>query len=132
MTEIVLQERKRLNQEIAAEFGVSNEIHPDDHIYNFLINHAGLPTDTSRINHYFTDGKKSAGQIGDIISQYLPDTERPRVFEFASGYGCVTHHFLKDQAGKRHAMRYPSSGNRFSPREDRRKCNPIRQHPRGL
>jgi SAM-dependent methyltransferase len=97
MTEIVLRERKRLDQEIAAKFGVSNEIHPDDHIYNFLINHAGFPTDTSRINYYFTDGKKSAGQIGDIISQCLPDTERPRVFEFASGYGCATRHLLKNQ-----------------------------------
>lgn len=82
------------NELQAALLSVKPDIHPDDHIYNFLMDHGGFPDDKTRIRYYFVDGGRSANKLTTLISQYLPDVARPRVLEFASGYGCITRHLL--------------------------------------
>lgn len=73
---------------------VSPAIHPDDHIFRFLIEHEGFPSDEARIGYYFDDGRRSAEQFLGILDRHV-NIESAEVLEFASGYGCVTRHLVK-------------------------------------
>lgn len=75
----------------AARFGVSAAVHPEDHIWNFVLGHPGFRSRAAAIEYYFADGAKSARHFLELIG---PGRERGRrtVLEFAAGYGCVTRH----------------------------------------
>lgn len=75
----------------AREFGVRSAIHPEDHIYNFVMAHPGFQSDRHRVRYYFEDGARSAEQFAAIVSRHH-NAEAPSVLEFASGYGCVSRH----------------------------------------
>jgi cyclopropane fatty-acyl-phospholipid synthase-like methyltransferase len=79
----------------SGRFGVSPEIHPDDFIYRFLVNHPGFLSDMNRVMYYFADGAKSASKLLDLVAKY-GDGPRASVLEFASGYGCVSRHLVKN------------------------------------
>jgi hypothetical protein len=82
----------------AERFGVSAAIHPDDHIFNFVLNKSGF-TREAAIEDYFSDGARSAKQFLSLVSQHLkPSTRVPTVLEFASGYGMVTRHLALDRS----------------------------------
>jgi len=81
----------------ANEFGVVSAIHPDDHIFNYVIQHEGMPDEESRINYYFFDGYRSAGHVHELAQQYLPEMHALHLLDFASGYGCVTRHLVKNK-----------------------------------
>ena len=76
--------------EAASAFAVSPEIHEEDMIFQFLVDHPAFPTPSDAARHYFSDGSNSAHQLAAIIDRhYVPSTPRPRLFEFASGFGAV-------------------------------------------
>jgi hypothetical protein len=88
--------REAIIRNVASEFSVVSSIHQEDHIFNFLINHAGFPSDESRITYYFRDGQTSAKKVKGILTRHLGRGPFS-LFEFASGYGCVTRHLVKDE-----------------------------------
>src|SRR6266700_1572008 len=84
-----------LRQEIAHEYGVPPEIHSEDMIWRFLLNHRNHPTPEAALRHYFSDGAESARKLDSIVRNHLVDVASNRkvtILEFASGYGMVTRH----------------------------------------
>lgn len=79
----------------AKKHGVVPEIHPDDFIFQFLINNPCFPGHREAVDYYFDDGGNSVRKLGDLIYSDLKfQKERPvKLLEFASGYGCITRHF---------------------------------------
>jgi SAM-dependent methyltransferase len=78
------------------KFDASPDIHPDDFIYRFLVNHPHFISDLNRVMYYFGDGANSAKKLFDLMARH-GGWERPSVLEFASGYGCVTRHLVKNK-----------------------------------
>ena len=76
----------------AARFGVAEEIHPEDHIWNFVLGHPGFTSRGDAIDYYFADGATSARHFLELIG---PGGGRRAVLEFAAGYGCVTRHLAR-------------------------------------
>jgi SAM-dependent methyltransferase len=77
----------------AARFGVAAAIHPDDHIWNFVLGHPGFASREAAIAYYFADGAASADRFATLLDATTPAPDRPRdVLDFAAGYGCVTRH----------------------------------------
>jgi SAM-dependent methyltransferase len=70
-------------------------IHPEDFIYQFLVRHPKFQSDMNRVTYYFNDGQNSANKFFDLVARH-GSWERPSVLEFASGYGCVTRHLVKN------------------------------------
>ncbi|MBM3393555.1 MAG: class I SAM-dependent methyltransferase [Betaproteobacteria bacterium] len=84
-----------LCRKYAASTGaVTFAVHPDDHIFNWLLSNPVFESHERAISYYFNDGKKSAGKIKRLIERFPVDAARPRFLEFASGYGCVSRHLL--------------------------------------
>lgn len=79
----------------AVAHSVEEAVHPEDHIFNFIIGHRGFPNDKSRVDYYFDDGKQSSDKLLKLVNEFLPRIERARLLEFASGYGCVTRHLAR-------------------------------------
>lgn len=79
----------------ASRYGVSPAIHPEDHIYNFVMQHPSFTTDAARVKYYFRDGAHSARTLNHVVDQHLPHRRRLDLLEFASGYGCVSRHLVK-------------------------------------
>jgi SAM-dependent methyltransferase len=88
------QNKQKEIQECADKYRVSNAIHPDDFIFDFIIKHPGFSSDAERVDYYFTDGARSARQLQELIGQHLDTMNKVRLLEFASGYGCVTRHLV--------------------------------------
>jgi 2-polyprenyl-3-methyl-5-hydroxy-6-metoxy-1,4-benzoquinol methylase len=77
----------------ASRLKVSPEIHPEDFIFQFLIEHPGFEEKENAIKYYFSDGLKSANKLKSIIFDICDfGKPAPDILEFASGYGCVTRH----------------------------------------
>ena len=80
----------------AIRHGVAPDIHPEDFIFQFLIQNQSFTSKYDAINYYFADGAKSCGLLLSLIADYLGSNSTPiRVLEFASGYGCVSRHLSK-------------------------------------
>jgi SAM-dependent methyltransferase len=85
-----------IRQKAAQRFGVSPDIHPDDHIWHFIRQHPNYPTLEAAVQNYFVDGATSAQKLSDIIRMHVAASASPlRVLEFASGYGMVTRHLAR-------------------------------------
>ncbi len=82
----------------ALRFSVSPAIHPADHIFKFIMGHPRFESDEARVRYYFEDGANSATQFAELLHKFCGQTRRiPRVLEFASGYGCVTRHLVRNK-----------------------------------
>jgi len=80
----------------AKRYGVSPEIHSEDFIFQFVINHPCFKAPELAVDYYFQDGQMSCVKLLSLIKEILPESEtRIRLLEFASGYGCVTRHLAK-------------------------------------
>jgi SAM-dependent methyltransferase len=78
----------------AKETNCTSALHPEDFIFQFLINNPVFKEKSSAIRYYFEDGLKSAKQLDELIREFGIDSSAcPKILEFASGYGCVTRHF---------------------------------------
>jgi hypothetical protein len=78
----------------AEKWGVSSAIHPEDHIFNFVINHPGFESDVERVKYYFEDGKRSSVRFRQLVTAHSSKRDIITVLEFAAGYGCVTRHLV--------------------------------------
>lgn len=79
----------------ARRIGVKSAIHPDDHIFSFLVAHPDLPGQKAA-TYYFQDGAKSKLKIESLARELLKDYHT--LLEFASGYGCVTRHLINSSS----------------------------------
>jgi SAM-dependent methyltransferase len=86
-----------LIERVAARFEVSAAVHPEDHIFRFIMEHPQFESDEAKVEYYFADGAKSARQFSELLHRYCEPTRQPQVLEFASGYGCVTRHLIRDR-----------------------------------
>lgn len=77
---------------VANEYGVPPAIHPEDMIFQFLLEHPCFIKKDDALEYYFRDGKKSAIQLKEICHYMNPSDTPRRILEFACGYGCVTRH----------------------------------------
>lgn len=77
---------------IAANYGVSAEIDPSDHIFRFLREHPNVGERAA--TDYFSDGRECAIKLRTLIQEQRP-VSSVRILEFASGYGRVTRHLPK-------------------------------------
>jgi SAM-dependent methyltransferase len=90
---------KPLIERVAARLGVSAAVHPQDHIFRFIMEHPQFESDEAKVEYYFADGAKSARQFFELLHQYCGEIRhKPQVLEFASGYGCVTRHLIHDRS----------------------------------
>lgn len=78
----------------AEKSGVSSAVHPEDHIFNYVINHSAFNSDVSRVRYYFEDGKRSSDKFRQLIAARSLNQDKNTVLEFAAGYGCVSRHLL--------------------------------------
>jgi len=93
-----------LCQVAAGRHRVSADVHPEDHIFRFLIENRSFASQTDAVDYYFDDGARSFGKLLDVLTKTcrLAANEPIRILEFASGYGCVTRH--AKNAATRHAI----------------------------
>ena len=80
----------------AIRYGVSPEIHSEDFIFQFVVNHPQFQSQELAVDYYFQDGQKSCTKLISQIKEIFPESEKKiKLLEFASGYGCVTRHLAK-------------------------------------
>jgi len=85
----------------AAKFSVPPQIHAEDFLYQWHLEQNAEPDrDKARrlvTEYYFADGARSAAWLDDLIRKHHPaaGSRRLSLFEFASGYGCVSRHLRK-------------------------------------
>jgi len=72
------------------------KIHKEDFIFWFVYNHPQFNSEKERFDYYFSDGKNSADKIKNLCKNEMKMESRVKLFEFASGYGCVTRHLDLD------------------------------------
>jgi SAM-dependent methyltransferase len=76
-----------------AAAGVVGNLHLDDDILHFLLNHPIFPDLESGVESYFLDGRRSALKLAGLMNELGVGAHRPpSLLEFASGYGRVTRH----------------------------------------
>jgi hypothetical protein len=86
------------NRKLAADYGVSCEIHAEDFIYRFVQQRHGGDTDLS-VTNYLELGRYSAGLAKEMVAEIgraKAVSKQPwqpaRILDFASGFGCVARH----------------------------------------
>jgi SAM-dependent methyltransferase len=80
--------RERL-KELESNFNVSVALHPEDHLFRFFCNQT---PGVDGINRYFSSGFGDAYSVSQTLKLLLPDVSRPKVLEFAAGFGRVSRH----------------------------------------
>ena len=78
----------------AVETGAISVVHPQDHIFRFLIENPVFSSLDKAVKYYFQDGQQSARMLGHLLFTEMELARSPEttLLEFASGYGCVTRH----------------------------------------
>lgn len=78
----------------ATETGVISVVHPQDHIFQFLVENPVFSSVDKAVKYYFRDGQQSARMLGHLLFSEMMLARGPEtsLLEFASGYGCVTRH----------------------------------------
>lgn len=84
---------------MAVKYGVSADIHVDDHIFGYLLKVHGQDLQKT-LDAYLNSGRTSSEKIRDLIAELQGATvvdgkivDPMTILDFASGYGCVTRHF---------------------------------------
>ena len=81
----------------ALRHDVSTQIQKNDFIFQFLVSNPSFKDIAEAIDYYFDDGARSREKLTSLISQYLTEElQSIKILEFASGYGCVSRHLVKD------------------------------------
>jgi cyclopropane fatty-acyl-phospholipid synthase-like methyltransferase len=75
------------------EPSVMPNIHKDDLIFQFLVNHPHYPTTEKALACYFSDGSNSANTLSSLVRDVCKVPGKFDLLEFASGFGCVSRHF---------------------------------------
>jgi hypothetical protein len=85
----------------AAKFAVPSDIHADDYLFQWHLPVKAEPDGGKAraqvTQYYFFDGDRSAKHLDNLIREDHPHASARRLslFEFASGYGCVSRHLRK-------------------------------------
>lgn len=87
-----------LCREAASSLNVSDKVHDNDPIFRFLIANPAFSSTAAAVSYYFNDGANSARKIRRAIEKYVPAQGARRILEFASGYGPVTRHAVRELA----------------------------------
>src|SRR5215203_5511245 len=94
-----LLETGEIGPALSREYGVTADIHVDDHIFGYLYWLYGKDLGKT-LNIYLSSGKTSSEKIRDLIAELqgakIVDgkiTDAMTILDFASGYGCVARHF---------------------------------------
>ncbi len=75
------------------QYGVSPHIHREDFIFQYHKTSTWADDPAKVVEYYFSDGHNSARRLDELIAKFHRGEARPRsLFEFASGYGCVSRH----------------------------------------
>jgi SAM-dependent methyltransferase len=88
----------------AARFGVSAAIHPEDHIWNFVLGHPGFGSRAAAIEYYFADGAASADRFAAMLEAASPGAALPggaspgAALPGAPTFGAPTPHSATPQA----------------------------------
>ena len=96
LEDLAERRQERVIHEIVAQEDVSRTIHPNDHIFRWLIEDCqhSFKTKEEAMEYYFTDGRDSAIKFASLLSEFMPEPARQvDVLEFASGYGRVSRHW---------------------------------------
>lgn len=95
MSEFQLEQYSQLFEDAARKHRVVSEIHPKDFIFHFLIENPTFDEKHQAVQYYFDDGAHSADKLSRLVHEYYGETnQKIQLFEFASGYGCVTRHLM--------------------------------------
>jgi hypothetical protein len=84
----------QISKTLAKHYGVSDELHSEDMILRFLLDNPCFPDQKSALNYYFNTGQDSTKNLISILTQLGVGRRPISLFEFASGYGCVSRHLL--------------------------------------
>ena len=95
MVEYYTNEIQQLGSDLSRIYGVSEFLHSEDMLLQFLLDNPCFPDKKSAINYYFKTGKDSVDNLISILKEL--GTHKPPIslLEFASGYGCVSRHLIK-------------------------------------
>ena len=78
----------------AQRFSVVPDVHPEDFIFRFLLDHPVFVSKDMAISNYFDDGARSAEKLRWLLTEVCElASANIELLEFASGFGCVTRHF---------------------------------------
>jgi len=91
-------ELARLGEARGAELGISGYLHPDDFLIQFFLDHFGRDGEGRKkaVDAYFETGAQSAALLSQVIERSEAKLPGRSLLEFASGYGMVTRHLVKD------------------------------------
>jgi len=88
---------EQFNEEILYPKLNNLKIHKEDFIFWFVYNHPRFKCEHDRFDYYFSDGKNSAEKLKNLcVNEMQMEPLKINLFEFASGYGCVTRHLCSD------------------------------------
>ena len=96
LEDLVERHQGRIVHEADAQEDVSRAIHPDDHIFRWLVEDCQSPSFNREeaLAYYIKDGRESATQFSSLLEEFIPDSAKKiNVLEFASGYGRVSRHW---------------------------------------
>lgn len=96
----VIQANKLSIEKYATESSVVPDIDTEDLIFRFLVENPVFPAVDDAIRYYFQDGANSAKKLNKLLFEKFGISRRwdTSILEFASGYGCVTRHLIKELA----------------------------------
>jgi glycosyltransferase involved in cell wall biosynthesis len=78
---------------VAREFGVRPDIHEEDFIFQFMVEHPNIGLQGKAVEEYFSNGRESARKLQKLLTDVCGYQDKKiDLFEFASGYGCVSRH----------------------------------------
>ncbi|MBZ5595170.1 MAG: class I SAM-dependent methyltransferase [Acidobacteriia bacterium] len=78
--------------DLAVRFKAPVDLHPEDLLFKFF---ADCTPGVEALDRYFSSGWVDAERITTRVKTLLPEIERPKVLEFAAGFGRVTRHFRR-------------------------------------
>jgi cyclopropane fatty-acyl-phospholipid synthase-like methyltransferase len=83
----------------AEEAGVINDVHDADYLFHHLLHHRSFKAHQDAVQQYFNDGAQSSRKLFNLLCKLgVKPNHTTTLLEFASGYGMVTRHLVKDLA----------------------------------
>lgn len=80
-------------ERVAKILGVIPDIHEDDFIFHFMVEHPNIGPKGRAAEEYFNNGLDSARKLNKLLTEICGFQDKPiDLLEFASGYGCVSRH----------------------------------------
>jgi hypothetical protein len=89
------EESLKYEKAVAEQLEVSREIHCNDFICEFVLNHPNYATLEKTVSEYFVGGRQSTIMLSNVFVEMGYDPEGSlSMLEYALGYGCLTQGVL--------------------------------------